>query len=229
MSRRAAQAPGCDTHDMVLVHRVFSREFRLLADIVEVTSPGDAEQVARVSEHGREMLNALHHHHGCEDELVWPRLRSAQVDSALVERMRIQHEEIDAVMRRVDHELAEWEHQGGTETVDLLVDDLRRLHEILTEHLRLEEDSVLPIVAETLTESQWAELGKRGMAFLPMSRALVFLGHIAEEADAREWSQFLSHIPAPIRLLYRLAGRRGHAREIALLRRDLASAGKVVK
>jgi hemerythrin-like domain-containing protein len=229
MSRRAAQGPGCDTHDMVLVHRVFGREFRLLADIVEVTSPGDAEQVTRVSEHAREMLTALHHHHVSEDELVWPRLHSGQVDSALVERMRTQHEEIDAVMRRVDHELAEWEHHGGTETVDLLVDDLRRLHEILTEHLRLEEDSVLPIVAETLTESQWAELGKRAMASLPKGRALVFLGHIAEEADAREWSEFLSHIPAPMRLLYRLFGRRGHARETALLRRDLASVGKVVR
>ncbi|WP_433204438.1 hemerythrin domain-containing protein [Nocardia sp. CA-107356] len=228
MSRRAARTPGCNTHDMVLVHRVFRREFRLLADIVEFTSPGDVEQVVRVSEHAREMLTALHHHHGSEDELVWPRLRSAQVDSALVERMRIQHDEIDAAMRRVDADLAEWEHQSGTDTVDLLVDDLRRLHEVLTEHLRLEEDSILPIVAETLTESQWAELGKRGMASLPKRRALVFLGHIAEEADEREWSEFLGRIPAPIRLLYRLFGRRSHARETALLRRDLPSVGKVV-
>jgi hypothetical protein len=67
------------------------------------------------------------------------------------------------------------------------------------------------------------------MASLPKGRALVFLGHIAEEADAREWSEFLSHIPAPMRLLYRLFGRRGHARETALLRRDLASVGKVVR
>ncbi|WP_433678937.1 hemerythrin domain-containing protein [Nocardia sp. CA-119907] len=229
MSRRAARAPGCDTHDMVLVHRVFRREFGLLADIVEVTSPNDVEQVARISEHAREMLTALHHHHGCEDELVWPRLRSAQVDSALVECMAAQHDEIDSAMRRVDAELAEWEHQGGTETVDLLVDDLRRLHAVLTEHLRLEEDSVLPIVAETLTESQWAEFGKVDLASLPKGRALIFLGHIAEEADEREWAEFLSRVPVPIRLLYRLFGRRGHARETALLRRDLASIGKVVK
>ncbi|WP_433724024.1 hemerythrin domain-containing protein [Nocardia sp. CA-129566] len=229
MSRRAARAPGCDTHDMVLVHRVFRREFGLLADIVEVTSPNDVEQVARISEHAREMLTALHHHHGCEDELVWPRLLSAQVDSVLVECMAAQHDEIDTVARRIDAELAEWEHQGGTETVDLLVDDLRRLHAVLIEHLRLEEDSVLPIVAETLTESQWAEFGKRALASLPKGRALIFLGHIAEEADGREWAEFLSRVPVPIRLRYRLFGRRNHARETALLRRDLASIGKVVK
>ncbi|MEU0502328.1 hemerythrin domain-containing protein [Nocardia sp. NPDC005998] len=229
MSRRAAREPGCDTHDMVLVHRVFRREFRLLADIVEVTSPNDVEQVARISEHAREMLTALQQHHGSEDELVWPRLLSAQVDSALVDCMAAQHDEIDTVMRRVDAELAEWEHQGGTETVDLLVDDLRRLHEVLTEHLRLEEDSVLPVVSETLTESQWAELGRRGLASLPLRRAPIFLGHIAEEADEREWAEFRSRVPVQIRLLHRLFGRRGHARETALLRRDLDSVGKVAK
>ncbi|MEV5833360.1 hemerythrin domain-containing protein [Nocardia sp. NPDC052112] len=229
MSRRAAEAPGCDTHDMVLVHRVFCREFRLLADIVEATSPTDAEQVTRVSAHAREMLAALHHHHRNEDELVWPKLRSAELDSSLVDLMQNQHEEIDVLMRRVDAELSEWEHQGGAETADLLVEGLRRLHAVLTEHLRLEEDSILPIVAETLTASEWSELGKRGMASLPKGRALVFLGHIAEEADEREWSELTRRLPASVRLLYRLFGHRGYAREIALLRRDLRSVGKVVK
>ncbi|WP_433715306.1 hemerythrin domain-containing protein [Nocardia sp. CA-084685] len=229
MSRRAAEAPGCDTHDMVLVHRVFGREFRLLADIVEATSPLDAEQVTRVSAHAREMLAALHHHHCDEDELVWPKLRSAELDSTLIDLMRTQHEEIDARMRRADSELSEWEHQGDVETADLLVEGLRRLHGLLTEHLRLEEDSVLPVVAETLTRSEWAALGKRGMAALPRARALVFLGHIAEEADEREWSEFARQLPVHVRLLYRVFGRRSHARETALLRRDLRPVGKVAK
>ncbi|WP_433755319.1 hemerythrin domain-containing protein [Nocardia sp. CA-135398] len=229
MSRRAAQAPGCKTHDMVLVHRVFHREFRLLAEIVEATAPTDTEQVTRVSAHAREMLAALHHYHSNEHELIWPKLLSAEVDSALIDRIQIQHEQIDATMRRVDSELSEWEHQGGAETADLLVDGLRRLHAELTEHLRLKEDSVLPIVAETLTASEWAELGKRGMASFSKGRALVFLGHIAEEADEREWSEFVRAIPAPVRLLYRVLGRRGHARETTLLRRDLRTVGKVGK
>ncbi|WP_062985339.1 hemerythrin domain-containing protein [Nocardia anaemiae] len=229
MSRRAAAAPGCETHDMVLVHRVFRREFRLLADIVEATAPTDTEQVTRVSAHAREMLAALHHYHRYKDELILPKLRSAELDSTLLDRIQTQHGQIDALMRRVDSELSEWEHQGGAETADLLVEGLRRLHAELTEHLRLEEDSVLPIVAETLTASEWAELGKRGMASFSRGRALVFLGHIAEEADEREWSEFVRAIPAPVRLLYRVFGRRGYARETALLRRDLRTVGKVVK
>ena len=36
--RRADEVPGCDTHDMVVVHRVFTREFRLLADIAVIAS-----------------------------------------------------------------------------------------------------------------------------------------------------------------------------------------------
>ncbi|MEV4239927.1 hemerythrin domain-containing protein [Nocardia sp. NPDC050408] len=229
MSRRVVEDPGCRTHDMVLVHRVFRREFRLLADIVEATSPTDAEQVTRVSAHAREMLAALHRQHRNEDELVWPKLLSAELDSTVLDLMQTQHEQIDAIMRRLDAELSEWEHQGGAETTDLLAEGLRRLHEALTEHLRLEEDTALPIVAATLTASEWAELGKRGMASFSKGRALVFLGHIAEEADEREWSEFLREVPVPVRLLYRVFGRRGHARETALLRRDLRSVGKVVR
>ncbi|MEV6073464.1 hemerythrin domain-containing protein [Nocardia sp. NPDC052001] len=210
---------SCDTHAMVVVHRAFTREFRLLGEIAAVTPRSDLDQIRRVVRHGRELLEALHHHHESEDELVWPRLRSAGVDSAVVEAMESQHAAIAAGMAALDAALTGW--QSDPAAADQVTEAAARLHPVLTEHLIEEENSVLPLVAHILTEPQWAELGKRGMTSLPKHRALVFLGHILEEADPTERANFLCDIPAPIRMLYRFLGAPGHARETRALRRDL--------
>ncbi|MGW4243862.1 hemerythrin domain-containing protein [Nocardia sp. NPDC004722] len=210
---------SCDTHAMVVVHRAFTREFRLLGEIATVTPASDGEQIRRVVRHGREMLTALHHHHHSEDELVWPRLRSAGVDIALLDAMETQHDGISTAMDALDAALTGWESDpaaGDTVTVAAA-----RLHLVLSEHLHEEEQTVLPLVATILTEPQWAELGERGMVSLPKRRALVFLGHILEEADPTERVTFLADIPAPVRLLYRFLGAPAHARETRVLRRDL--------
>ncbi|WP_063008985.1 hemerythrin domain-containing protein [Nocardia kruczakiae] len=210
---------SCDTQAMVVVHRAFTREIRLLGEIAAVTPQSDLDQVRRVVRHGRELLQALHHHHDSEDELVWPRLRSAGIDTALIEVMESQHAALAAGMAALDSALACWESDPAA--ADQVTAAVARLHPLLTEHLAEEENSVLPLVARTLTEPQWAELGERGMASLPKRRALVFLGHILEEADPTERADFLRDIPAPVRMLYRFLGAPGHARETRILRRDL--------
>nr|WP_281179487.1 hemerythrin domain-containing protein [Nocardia inohanensis] len=205
---------------MVVVHRAFMREIRLLGEIAAVTPRSDVDQVRRVVRHGRELLVALHHHHDSEDELVWPRLRSAGIDTGLIELMESQHAALAAGMAALDAALTGWESDpAAAEQVTAAV---ARLLPVLSEHLADEENSVLPLVALTLTEPQWAELGERGMASLPKRRALVFLGHILEEADPSERAHFLRDIPAPVRMLYRFLGAPGHARETRILRRDLA-------
>lgn len=220
---KKAEPPGCHTHDMVLVHRVFTREFRLLGEIVTATPPGDVAQAQRVAAHAREMLTSLHHHHTGEDELLWPRLRAAGVAPALLDRMEAQHAGMDRPIELIEAELGGWAATADPAAASRLASAFAELHRVLTEHLAEEENSLLPIVARTLTRSQWAELGKRGMASLPKQRGLVFLAHIREEAGPTEWSDFRKAIPAPVRLLYRLLGRPRHTRETTLLRRDLTS------
>lgn len=73
-----------DTRDMVLVHRVFRREFGLLPLMVRGAADGDVRAAVRIAAHAREMTDALHHHHHNEDELLWPRLlQRAPVDAGL--------------------------------------------------------------------------------------------------------------------------------------------------
>ncbi|WP_202879193.1 hemerythrin domain-containing protein [Nocardioides cynanchi] len=214
--------PGCDTHDMVVVHRVFRREFALLPRMVRAVPDGDVARAAVIATHAREMTSLLHHHHTAEDEMVWPVLRErATLDLWLVERMETQHEAVDGLLGGLDEGIARFAGTAGPTERRELASLLDRLSDALVEHLDEEEASILPVVAQTLTVAEWEELARRGMAAMRKPRLLVILGHILEDADPDERAAFLAHVPAPARLGYRLVGRRRHRRETATQRRGL--------
>src|SRR3979490_2038322 len=56
------------------------------------------------------------------------------------------------------------------------------------------------------------------MSAIPVTRRLVILGHITEEADDAERQTFMQVIPAPARLAYKLIGHRQFTRETTTLR-----------
>ena len=212
-----------NTQEMVVVHRVFRREYRLAPRMVGAVAPGDTGRSRLVGAHLVELGSMLHHHHTGEDELVWPRLEErASLSDDLVDRMQDQHEHVAALLHRVDDLLPRWSASADAALRDELVAVLADVSAALDEHLAEEEREVLPLVEQHLTAAEWDELGERGMASIPKPRLLVLLGHILEEASEQERRMFLALAPAPARLLYRLVGRRAYAREVALLRRDLA-------
>src|SRR5689334_23005847 len=101
---------GVDVRDMVMAHRAFRREFRLAPAAVRRATPADVRHVRLVTSHLRSLVRALHHHHGVEDRLLWPRLHArvpAELDR-VVSLMEGQHEGIDALLTTVDTQLADW-------------------------------------------------------------------------------------------------------------------------
>ena len=210
------------THEMVVVHRVFRREYALAPAMVAAVAHGDVVRAEVVSAHLVELGSTLHHHHSGEDDLVWPRLlERAELSEELVTRMQGQHERVSALLDRVGALVPAWRATADAVVRDELAEVLRRTAQQLSEHLDEEEREVLPLVAEHLTVAEWNELGERGMASTPRSRLLVLLGHILEDASEDERRLLLSLAPLPARLAYRLVGRRKWRREVALLRSDL--------
>lgn len=212
-------ATALDTHDMVLVHRVFRRELTLLPRLVRAAE-GDPGTAERVGAHAQELLGFLHHHHSGEDDLVWPRLRArVALQQELVDRMEAQHEGVAARAAQVLSGLASW--HGEPDRTAVLADALDGLRAALVEHLDEEERSVLPLVASCFTQAEWDELGERGFAAVAKDRRLVTLGQILEDADDDERKAFLSHLPLPARLAYRVVGQRQHLKEATALRLPL--------
>ncbi len=90
-----AQQTEPNTHEMVVIHRIFRREFPLLAGIVPRASNGDTRRAAYIARHIEFCLDGLHIHHTAEDEDLWPVLQErARPHAELVRRMKVQHEAV---------------------------------------------------------------------------------------------------------------------------------------
>jgi hemerythrin-like domain-containing protein len=214
----STSGPGVDTHEMVLIHRVIRREFGQLPRLLR-TAAHDRARSKIVGAHAREMLNFLHTHHTGEDELLFPLLRErTALDPELMDRMDAQHAQVDAAVTAIDAELPAWTANADAAAGERMAAVIDAMMPTLIDHLAEEEQKILPIASATVTQSEWDALGKHGMSAIPLTRRLIILGHITEETDNAERQRFLQVVPAPVRLVYKLIGRRQFTRETAVIR-----------
>ena len=212
----------CDTSDMVIVHRMFRRECALLPKLVAAVAGGDVARARTVAEHAREVLDMLHHHHVGEDELLWPRLSArTRFHADLLARMDSQHQGLAVLLENAATAFAEWQDAPTAHTSTPLTTLLEQLSTGLNVHFDEEEAEILPIVERVLTAGEYAEVGRRGLLSILMTRRLIVLGYLLEDATPAERAVFLAAIPRPVRLAYRLIGRRQHRNETTRLRGPL--------
>jgi len=213
-------AERVDTHEMVIVHRVFRREFRLLPVMVRLVPAGDRDRATVVAGHAADMTSTLHHHHTGEDLLLWPKLLArARPRAELVQRMQAQHERVAVLLDRVDVLTAEWRQSADPKTRDELANALAQTSAALDEHLSDEENEILPLIAEHITVPEWDALTAYGKKALPKnSKAFVYLGLILEETTAAERAAFLRRMPVALRGAWRLVGHGIYRRAMIRLR-----------
>lgn len=207
------------THEMVVIHRVFRREFRLLPDLLDTVRAGDTARANLLADHADDLVTALHHHHDGEDELLWPKLlERASMHTALIERMESQHQALADALQEVERLVPRYREQAGADVRDELSAALRQVSHVLDQHLSEEEVEILPITAEHLTTAEWDELGERGMESIPKPKLVLFLGMILEDADDAERRAFLAKLPLMGRLMWHAVGRRQYARYVHTVR-----------
>jgi iron-sulfur cluster repair protein YtfE (RIC family) len=208
-----------DTHDMIVVHRVFRREFRLAPRLIRAVRPGDAARARVVGAHLTDLHLGLHHHHTNEDVVLWPLLLARiDLEAERVLLMEAQHQEIDALLQKANDLLPEWMSAAAADARDELAGGYDRLLPVLTAHLTAEEDDVLPLVAEHISQDEWDEMGKRFTADTPKDKLMLFLGALLEQATPDERAHMLGNLPAPARLAWRLIGRRSYGKRVRALR-----------
>src|SRR4029077_11208800 len=128
-----AQQTQPNTHEMVVIHRIFRREFPLLAGVVRRTSTGDARRAAPIAGHIEFCLTSLHHHHSAEDEYLWPKLlERARPHAELVRRMEAQHEELAGCVEQARQLTGHWQAAPVPQTGTELATALARLNSALT-------------------------------------------------------------------------------------------------
>jgi hemerythrin-like domain-containing protein len=199
-----SSAPLTDVHDMVVVHRGFRREFRLLPELVRAVPAGDTDRAAVLAAHARLVLTGLHLHHTAEDELLWPKLLDrAAPDAALVHRMEAQHERVEQHTERLTAALNRWEAEARPAVTEEVAATFDALRTALLEHLDEEEREILPLTARHVSPEEWDELGQHGIAAMTRSQLPLMFGAVLEEATPEETVEMLAKLPLPVRLLAR--------------------------
>ncbi|GAA0274669.1 hypothetical protein GCM10010302_10310 [Streptomyces polychromogenes] len=212
------------TREMAMIHQVFRRESRLLAELVQDVRPSDTARARVLAEHWRQYTVGLHAHHTGEDEMLWPvLLPHLDLDAEQVLAMEAQHHELTEGMDEVQVLMDRWQARALPEDRDELAEALRRHHRQLCAHLDEEEREVMPLVALHVGEEDWRAVGERGLAETPKDRLLIALGAILEDCPPEERREFLARLPVPARVLWKLLGQRQYRRETRRIRGRRAS------
>ena len=200
----AASEQLTDVHDMVVVHRVFRREFRLLPDLVRRVAPGDTNRATVVAAHARLVLGGLEMHHTGEDALLWPKLLQRAAPSAeLIHRMESQHHRVEELTGELSESLTRWEAEARPAVGEEVAATFDALRIALLEHLDDEDRHILPLAARHVTQEEWDGLGQHGMAKVDKSQLPILFGCLLEEASPQERREMLGLVPVPVRVLLR--------------------------
>jgi hemerythrin-like domain-containing protein len=213
---RSLDEAGCDTGDMLIAHRLLRFFFRDTPAIVRAVPEGDGERATFVADHLQQLTGLLHHHHLAEDTELWDRLSTkAPACSIHVQLMRKQHADMAVHIEAVDDARAAWARTPSAADRDALAARLEELLGALRAHLGDEETLILPEASKALTQREWNRLGEfANKAPKEVTRhQLVILGFLLEALGPAEGELFAKrHLPPPVRLLYRVVGRRQYTR-----------------
>ncbi|WP_367130494.1 MULTISPECIES: hemerythrin domain-containing protein [Streptomyces] len=213
------------TREMAMVHQVFRRESRLLAELVQEAGLADTARARILAEHWRLYSAGLHTHHTGEDEMLWPvLLPRLDLDAEQVLAMEAQHHALTEGIAEVQRLMDRWQARALLEDRDELAEALRTHHRQLCAHLDEEEREVMPLVALHVSPEQWHAVGERGLAETPRNRLMIALGAILEDASPEEREEFLARLPLPARVLWKLLGQRQYRRETVRVRGRRATA-----
>jgi hemerythrin-like domain-containing protein len=208
-----------DTHEMVVIHRAFRRESRLLGELIAAVPDGETRRATLLARHLAWYQAGLTNHHHGEDELLWPLLHErAGVDEAIVTRMERQHVRVADTLARAMATLPAWQVSATSDLRDELVRALSFHCRVLVEHLDDEESRLLPLAATCLSSPEWAALGEHFVATTPKAQLLIFLGAVLEEATAEERTALLGAMPRVARFAWRSVGRHQYASYIRRVR-----------
>jgi deazaflavin-dependent oxidoreductase (nitroreductase family) len=215
------------TEEMAVIHRIFRRGFPQITRLVLRTPPTAVARAEAIAAHLDFLLNGLHNHHSGEDEHIWPRLlERAAPQAELIDRMEKQHEALAERSARVRTALAAW--RVAPVHSEVLATALDEFTHALVEHLDDEEANVVPLIRAHISADEWRTLGQETFEKFTNPEKLIATGVLEEVATPAEAAWFTGELPLPIKLMWRLLGRRRYRRYITRVRGS-ASLGPVLR
>ena len=216
---RDAPAKTCRSDEIVLIHRLLRRLYAEAPGLVRDVATGDGKRVAFLADHLRGLVALLHMHHHAEDELFWDRMSERAPACGLhVAVMRRQHQAVSDQLDEIEVLVDAWASDTDDTSAARLAGALDAVDRTLSEHLADEERDALPVLDAVLSDAEWDEISEHAQHEKPPLPLFLLLGLLMDavpEADRAAWMS--RELPAPVRVAYRLFGRRQYERAMRRL------------
>lgn len=132
------------------IHDMFRRELKSMLNFVDLLTSGEVQlgmpetqmRIQGLIRVGQQYTHHLHMHHTIESSRLFPALQAEGLDSAIVDRLVDDHDEIAVLIDQFSEGI-----RSASAVDPAIVDsDLRRLSEALHAHLAYEETHVCPML-----------------------------------------------------------------------------------
>ena len=209
-----APATTCRSDEVVVIHRLFRRLFADAPGLVRDVDPGDTARVKYLAKHLHGITALLHVHHRTEDEYFWDRMTERAPSCGLhVALMRRQHGAVSDRLDVVDGLVSRWARRPDGATAARLAAELDEVDRLLVEHLADEERDAFPVLDAILSDAEWDDIHRHAQRHKPPLPIFVLLGLMIDSVPASERDEwFATQLPAPIRVAYRIVGRKQYER-----------------
>lgn len=200
------------------VHRVFLWAYDEAPGLVRSVTAGDRGRSAYVGDVLGNIDKLLHVHHEGEDMLMYPKLAARAPACALhVEEMLGQHAAVGERLIEIAPIREDWGRTADPALAEDLAAKYQSLSTLLKSHLRREVTEVTPAVEKVITEKEMEEMASHGVDAFDKKVVLAYLGMILATNPLPEQREFMRDIPFPIRIAYRLVGKRLYRKQYAAL------------
>ena len=209
-----ARPEGADTSDYAIIHHAIRSAGHALADAAGSLTITDRPRLQGFMKYWRGHTGEILSHHGIEDTIFFPALRQRSPETAVVlDQLDREHHRLDQLMEAAELELGRVV-AGAAPTG--AVDALRRLAELMDDHLDLEDREVVPKFVELFTADEYEALTKAAIKQTGINKQAAFtVPYIGYWATPAERELLLGQAPLPFRILYH-ATRRRHGKLAAL-------------
>jgi hemerythrin-like domain-containing protein len=189
-----------DVREMYVIHTGLRREYGLLRELILAVEDGDTERARILADHIAFINSVLHLHHTGEDKHLWPKLltRGAREIAPLVHTVERQHQGVDEAMADVNAAVTTWRWNAERAQAAVLAKAVDVLVGRLEEHLRLEEQELLPLIEKHITASEWNRLGEEGGASAPAELRPVIFGMLMYEGEPAVLQDMFSRMPPEV-------------------------------
>jgi hemerythrin-like domain-containing protein len=205
-----------DTSDYAAVHRGIRSAGYAIATAAETLRADDHDRMDAFVRYWTGHVSEILSHHGVEDTIFFPALRERAPETAdVLDRLDAEHHLLDRLMEE-SREAIEGVVVGDEPTRAAQL--LRRLADVMDDHLDLEDREVVPLFGRWFSAVEYEELTKAAMKQVGLGKQAAFtVPYIGFWATEQERTTLLGSAPLPFRILYRLTRNRHAALTLTAL------------